>query len=252
MNDQALTPDMPSVNSVEFSAPMQWLKLGWDDMLAARFYGMFYGLVFVLMGWAISWMYANRWQLTMGLVGGFFLMGPFICTGVYDLSRQLEQEGRVSLFKSMICWRRNITGIAFFAIVLSFAMIVWARVSIVLFALFSNTSFPTLQGIIGEVFSLSNPTFVLVWIGVGFFFASIVFAIGVVSVPLMLDRNADTFVAIFTSARTLLSNPKPMYIWAVLVVLIIGVSLLLGFIPLIITAPLVGHATWHAYRALVE
>jgi uncharacterized membrane protein len=249
--DVETPPTMPSINTVDTGAPLHWLKMGWRDMRATHFYGLFYGIVFVLMGWTITWVYATRWQLTMGLIGSFFLMGPFICTGLYDLSRQYEKEGKANLFKSMVCWRRNIGAIAFFAIVLTFAMIVWARVSLVIFALFSNTTFPSLQGILGEVFALSNPVFLLVWVGVGFVFASLVFAISVISVPLMLDRDSDIFIAIICSARALLTNPRAMYIWASMVLLIIGASLLLGFLPLIVTAPLVGHATWHAYRALI-
>jgi uncharacterized membrane protein len=244
-------PLLPTINKVDAGAPLQWLKLGWQDMRATHFYGLFYGVVFVFMGWAITWVYATRWQLTMGLLGGFFLMGPFICTGLYELSRQYEKEGKANLFKSMVCWCRNIPAIAFFAIVLTFAMIVWARVSLVIFALFSNTIFPSLQGLLGEVFALSNPIFLLAWLGIGFVFASIIFAISVISVPLMLDRNSDIFIAMICSARALLINPCAMYLWALAVLVIIGASLLLGFLPLIVTAPLVGHATWHAYRALV-
>lgn len=245
-------PDMPAIQKVDSGAPLQWLKLGWRDMQATRFSGLFYGIVFVIMGWAINWIYATHWQLTMGMTSGFFLMGPFVCAGLYDLSRQYEKKGKASLFSSMVCWRRNIPAIAFFAIVLTFAMIVWARVSLVVFALFSNTTFPSLQGILGDIFAFSNPAFVLVWLGVGFVFASFVFAIGVISVPLMLDRKSDIFIAVICSVRALLSNPKAMYTWAVMVVVIIGASLLLGLLPLLVTAPLVGHATWHAYRALIS
>ena len=116
---------------------------------------------------------------------------------------------------------------------------------------FSNTSFPTLKGVLGSIFSIGNPSFLFIWLGVGFIFASVVFAISVVSVPMMLDRGDDTFTAVFTSAKTILANPVPMYLWALLVVVIIGVSLFLGFIPLVVTAPLIGHATWHAYRQTV-
>ena len=142
--------------------------------------------------------------------------------------------------------------IAFFAIVITFAMIVWARVSIILFALASTTNFPTLQGVLQMIFSLDNPQFVLIWCGVGLVFASIVFAIGVIAVPMMLDRRCDTFMAVFSSVRSVHANPRAMYFWAALVVIIIGMSLAAGFIPLLITAPIIGHATWHAYRDLVE
>lgn len=248
---EELPPSMPAINSLSADAPLSWLKRGWADMVASRFRGCFYGVVFVLMGYAIAWVYATKWQLTMGLIGGFFLMGPFLCTGVYDLSRQLEKTGSASLLKSLTCWTRNLSSLAFFAIILTFCMIVWARVSLIIFALSSTTSFPTIQGVMSQIFSLNNPQFVLLWAGVGFVFASFVFAVGVISAPMMLDRKSDTLTAVFSSVRSLHANPKALYVWALLVVVIIGLSLLAGFLPLLLTAPLVGHATWHAYRDLV-
>ncbi|MFK8082198.1 MAG: DUF2189 domain-containing protein [Granulosicoccus sp.] len=244
-------PSLPAILPVPDKAPIIWLKRGWKDFVNTRFQGAFYGLVFVLMGYAIAWVYATKWQLTMGLVGGFFLMGPFLCSGIYDLSRQYERNGKASLGASLTCWSRNTGSLAFFAIILTFAMIVWARVSLILFALSSNTSFPTLQGALTQIFSLQNPQFLLLWAGVGFIFASIVFALGVISAPMMLDRKSDTMVAVFSSVRSLHANPKALYMWAVFVVIIIGSSLVAGFIPLLITAPVIGHATWHAYRDLV-
>ena len=142
--------------------------------------------------------------------------------------------------------------VAFFAAILAFAMILWARVSFVVFALFSTTDFPTLKGVVAQIASLDNLEFLLVWGGVGFVFATLVFAISVVSIPLMLDRRTDTMVAIFTSVRALVANPGPVYLWAALIVLLVGASLLLWFGLLVVTAPLVGHATWHAYRELVD
>ncbi|MFK7857603.1 MAG: DUF2189 domain-containing protein [Granulosicoccus sp.] len=244
-------PALPAIHQITGSAPISWLKRGWKDFVNTRFQGAFYGLVFVLMGYAIVWVYATKWQLTMGLIGGFFLMGPFLCSGIYDLSRQNELNGKASLASSLSCWSRNAGSLAFFAIILTFAMIVWARVSLILFALSSNTSFPTLQGALQQIFSIQNPQFLLLWVGVGCVFASIVFAIGVISAPMMLDRKSDTLAAVFSSVRSVHANPKVLYLWAVLVVVIIGLSLLAGFIPLLVTAPLIGHATWHAYRDLV-
>ncbi len=249
--EDALAPRAPTVRTVGFEAPLRWLARGWDDFRATGFRGAFYGAVFALMGTLIALVYATRWQLTMGLTAGFFLMGPFVCTGIYELSRQRARAEPVSLRTSLACWRRNPGAVAFFAAILTFAMIVWARVSVVLFALFSTTDFPTLQGVIAQITSARNLEFLLVWAGVGFVFATLVFAISVVSIPLLLDRRADTMVAIFTSVRALLANPGPVYLWAALIVLLVGASLALWFGLLVVTAPLVGHATWHAYRELV-
>jgi uncharacterized membrane protein len=243
---------MPRPRKIQPAAVFSWIARAWDDMGGTGFRGVFYGGVFAMMGLLITVVYATHWQLTMGLTAGFFLIGPFVCTGIYELSRQRERGERVDLFATLTCWRRNLGGVAFFAAILTFAMIVWARVSIVLFALFSTTDFPSLQSIIGQIVSLDNLEFLLVWTGVGFVFASLVFAVSVVAIPLLIDRRIDTMMSIFTSVRVLYTNPGPMYLWAALIVLFIGASMLAYMWPLVITAPLIGHASWHAYRDLVE
>lgn len=243
---------VPGVREIGIDAPFRWLARGWQDFRATGFRGAFYGAVFALMGTLIWLVYSTRWQLTMGLTAGFFLVGPFVCTGLYELSRQRERGEPANLRATLTCWRRNLGGVAFFAAILTFAMIVWARVSVVLFALFSTTDFPDLKSVIGQIVSLSNLEFVMVWGGVGFVFATLVFSISVVSIPLMLDRRTDTMMSIFSSVRALFASPGPLYLWALLIVLLVGASLLLSFWPLVVTAPLVGHATWHAYRDLVE
>lgn len=242
----------PGVRTIDAAAPFRWLARGWDDFRATGFRGGFYGAVFALMGTLIAFVYATKWQLTMGLTAGFFLMGPFVCTGLYELSRQRARAEPVSLVASLGCWRRNLGGIAFFSAILTFAMIVWARVSVVIFALFSTTDFPTVQGMVRQILDLSNLEFIAVWAGVGFVFATLVFSISVVAIPLMLDRGSDTMMAIFSSVRALFANPGPVYLWAAMIVLLIGASLVLWFGLLIVTAPLIGHATWHAYRDLIE
>src|SRR5690606_2365891 len=148
---------------------------------ATGFRGAFYGLVFALMGLAIFTIYETRWQLTMGLTAGFFLLGPFVCTGLYELSRQRERGEAPSLPASMTCWKRNLGAIGFFAAILTFLMIVWARVSVVLFALASTTEFPTMRSMLSQIVSPTNIAFLLLWAAVGFVFASLAFAVSVVS-----------------------------------------------------------------------
>jgi uncharacterized membrane protein len=213
--------------------------------------GAYYGAFFALMGYAISYIYGSFWQATMGITAGFFLMGPFICCGVYDLSRQRERGEPQSLVKSWFSWTRNWKSIAFFAAMLTFFMVIWARVSVVIFALFASHDYPTLQSMLAQIVSVENIEFLLVWAGVGFVFASIVFAISVVSVPLLLDRDADTMMAVFASVRALWANPGTCLVWGLCIVLLIGGSLLLFMPLLVITAPWVGHATWVAYKAMV-
>jgi len=246
------SPSLPELRHVPPGAAFGWLAAGWADLVATRFAGLAYGVVFAAMGFAVVTVYAHYWQLTMGLIGGFFLLGPFVATGLYDLSRRHEAGRSIGLVASSTCWRTNLGSIALFAVILVFVMIVWARVSVILFALSSNTSFPTLANMLGQIVSLDNLPFLGLWAAVGALFATLVFAISVVAVPMMLDRDSDTLTAVFTSVRALAANPLPMLVWAVTIVLVIGASLLAGLLPLVLTGPLVGHATWHAYRAMVE
>jgi uncharacterized membrane protein len=227
------------------------LAEGAREMRATRFAGVAYGLVFVLMGYAIATIYQHVWQMTMGLSAGFFLMGPFVCCGIYDLSRQRENGDTLSLIRSVSCWLRNWKAIAFFAAILTFLMIVWARVSVVLFALLAAHDYPELNDMIQKILSFENMPFLLVWACVGFVFSGIVFAISVVSMPMMLDRGSDTIEAIATSAITLWKHRGAMLAWAIVITVLIGASLMFFLPALAITAPLVGHTTWRVYKTFV-
>lgn len=233
-----------------FSA-LNWLKDGWSDMVATRFAGLFYGLIFTSIGYLLEFVYGTFWKASMGLTTGFFLMGPVICTGIYALSRQLQHGESISLTQSWTAWRVNWKSIGLFAVILTFLMIVWARVSVVLFALFASHDYPNLQNMLSQIVSLQNLEFMIVWTGVGAGFASLAFAISVVSIPMLLDRETDTMEAIFCSLTALWNNLWPCLVWAALVVLLIGISLFVFKPLLIVTAPWVGHATWKAYQHLL-
>ncbi len=240
-----------TLSQLPSTAAFGFLADGWRDMRASQFKGSIYGVIFAVMGYAIQSVYENLWQMTMGLTAGFFLIGPFLCCGIYDLSRQLDRGYKTNLSASTLSWTRNWKSIAFFAAILTFFMIVWARVSVVLFALFGSHTYPDLHDMFAKILSAENLEFLMVWMGVGAVFASLVFAISVVSVPMMLDQGSDTMESVATSARALWNNGLAMLLWAVCIVVLIGVSLAVFLPLLLITAPLVGHGTWHAYKSLV-
>lgn len=234
------------------TSALKWIAGGWQEMRATQFKGLVYGLIFVLMGFAIETVYQNMWQMTMGLTAGFFLLGPFLCCGIYDLSRQKERGYVPNVSASTLSWMRNWKAIAFFAAMLTFFMIVWARVSIVLFALFGTHNYPDLKDMITKVVSFENIEFLLVWSGVGFVFASLVFAISVISVPMMLDKGTDTMESVFASAKALWANPGAMLGWALSIAVILGASLFFFLPAVAFTAPLIGHATWRVYKDLAR
>lgn len=230
-------------------ASLGWIRSGIQDLLDTGGRGIFYGLVFMLMSFAIDWVYQTLWQATMGLTAGFFLMGPFVCAGLYELSRQREQGEAPNLLKSLFAWTSNWKSVLGFAALLTFIMVVWSRISVLLFALFANQTYPTVQGMINQVVSLQNIEFLTVWAGVGAAFASLVFAVSVVAMPKMMDRQADVTVAVVQSVRALTSSPLACLIWALAIVALVGGAMLIWMPLMLLTAPVVGHASWHAYRA---
>lgn len=247
----AAPPKLPDVHRVGLAEPFRWLAAGWRDFLATRFVGAFYGAVFAAMGLAVLAVYRWQWQFAWSLIAGFFLLGPFVCLGLYALSRDLEQGRPPKLVASLTSWRANPANIAWIASILAFVFIIWGRVSAVFFALVANNDFPTLSGLLEQVFSLANWPYLLVWGAVTCLFAMLAISVGAVSLPMLLDRRVDTLYALITNVRAVWLNPLPMALWAVLVILVVAPALALGMVGLLVAAPIVGHGTWHAYRSLV-
>jgi uncharacterized membrane protein len=241
----------PKIRRVTIAAPLRWIGAGWHDFRRAPAASAFYGAAFALMGWLIYLVFSHAYEYTSALTAGFLLVGPFIATGLYDISRRLERGETVALRSTLTAWQTNVGAFSLFALVLTVILLVWARASLVTFALFFSTGMPTLSGFLQRVVSLEHVDFLLTYLAVGLVFAAIVFSVSVVSVPMMLDRGTDTIVAALTSVRALAENPVALAVWAVLIVLLIGIGFATLFVGLVVTAPIVGHATWHAYRELV-
>ncbi|MEG2154342.1 MAG: DUF2189 domain-containing protein [Burkholderiaceae bacterium] len=255
VNPAAVSPEspprLPQVHPVGLAAPLRWLAAGARDFAATHFAGAFYGAVFAAMGLTVLLIYRWQWQWAWSLIAGFFLIGPFVCSGLYWLSRARERGETTRLADSLTCWRVNPANIGWIASILAFVFIIWGRVSAVFFALISTHDFPTLDGLLGQVFSLANWPYLLVWSVVTGFFGLLAIAVGAISLPMLLDRKVDTIYALIVNVRAMLANPAPMLLWALIVVVLIGPSLAFGMVGLLVTAPLVGHGTWHAYRELV-
>lgn len=251
VNSSQVAPRLPEVRSIGPAAPWRWLAAGARDFAASHFAGAFYGAVFAAMGLAVLAIYRWQWQWTWSLIAGFFLVGPFVCTGLYWMSRQIERGEAVRLGDSLTCWRVNPGNIGWIASILAFVFIIWGRVSAVFFALVSTHDFPTLDGLLAQVFSLENWPYLLVWSVVTLGFGLLAIAVGAISLPMLLDRKVDTIYALIVNVRAVYRNFIPMLLWGAIVLALIGPSLAFGMVGLIVTAPLVGHGTWHAYRELV-
>lgn len=246
-----LPGDFPVIRRVEAGAIADWLSAGWRDLRRGGLASLFYGACFAAAGGLMQVVFAQAYALFAGLATGFLLLGPFLAMGLYELSRQRELGMTPRLAPSLAAWRSNLTNVGLFAALLVIVLLVWARASIVIFALFFMGGLPTFADVVRTVLTFEQPVFALVYFAVGGFFAVFVFAISVVAVPLMLERRTDAVSAAIASLVACGRNPGPMLLWAACIVLLVGIGFATFFVGLIVTMPLVGHATWHAYRALV-
>ena len=238
------------LNPLAATAPFQWLKLGWRDFTRAPLLGLFYGACFAFMGGVLMLLFRHAPAYVLALSAGFLLVGPFLCLGLYDASRRLERHEPLSLGRSLLAWRTRTGTMAIFGAVLLVIEMLWARASLVVFAL-SFDGMPDFKGSLLALLDPQNLTFIVAYLIVGGLFATLIFACSVVAMPMILDRETDAISAGITSIRLCLAQPGVMLLWGLTITAIVVVALLPWFLGLLVAAPVLGHASWHAYRAAV-
>lgn len=253
MGEDADQNPFPRVrDGLPLAAPLDWLRRGADDLRAGGMSSLFYGVCFTATGLLLLLALRHAVQLVTAVTTGFMLVGPFFAIGLYELSRRRETGEALSLAPTLTVWRRNLAAIGIYSLILIVLYLLWARASLVMFALFYQGGMPSLEGFIAQVSRFDNLEFLIAYLLVGAIFAGLVFAFSVVSIPMMLDRNQDAVTAMLASFLALVRNLPMMMLWAALIVLLTALGIATAFLGLIVTMPLVGHATWHAYRALIE
>lgn len=230
--------------------PLRWLLLGWRDFTRAPAIGLFYGACFVGMGWALLAVYRSAPAYVLALAAGFLLAGPFVCMGLYQVSEQLELGRRPTLGASLMAWRRKTDTIAIFGFVLLVLEMLWGRASLVVFAL-SFDGMPDFKGSLLALLDPENVQFIVSYLVVGGLFAGLIFAVSVVSIPMILDRSVDAITAGITSIRLVLTHTGVLLWWGALLTAAVVLAMLPGFAGLLVVGPVLGHATWHAYREAV-
>lgn len=242
--------DLPTLRRVEVGRPFVWLRKGWSDFVNEWKISLPVGLVFTIAGYLLMQYAMPRPHLVMTLSTGFLLVAPFFAVVFYELSHRREHGSGVPLFEGL---RENKVSVGMFALMLAFILSSWERLSAILVALFfkgnlvADTPFS-----ISLLFAPEHVDFIIPYMLAGGMLAALVFSLSVVSLPIMIARKVDFVTAIVTSLWVVRENPLPMLLWAFL----IGALTLLGqiawIIPLAVIFPVLGHATWHAYRDLVE
>lgn len=239
------------VNQVPPEAILLWLAKGWRDVRAAGIASLVHGLIVSLLSIAITVVAFFYWELLPGAVSGFVIIGPLLATGLYALSSRIEKSQSTSFRDVINVWLSNSRCLLMFGFLLVLASTAWVVFSFIMFHFFIDADIRYPIDFLKYVLTQDNGTFLL-WTMLGGLGSALAFAITVVALPLLVDRDICTRDAVYASVRAVSANPGTMVLWAMTILIITGISfvtLMLGFIVLY---PLMGHASWHAYRDLVD
>jgi uncharacterized membrane protein len=243
------------IRRIDIEAPWRWIVAGWADMKRMMPISLAYGAVFTVIAIALSYGLTRLGMesLILALGGGFLLVGPILAVGLYEGSRRLERGEPVRARDILFAGFRAPGQLALLGLALLLIYVAWLQTAFLLFMIFMGTQpFPPIEDFVA-VLLLTTRGVALLTIGTieGAALAALVFAICAVSAPMLVDRPVGAVEAIITSVRAVRFNLRPMALWALLVAAFIALGLVTLFAGLVVAFPLIGHATWHAYRDTV-
>ena len=248
--------DRPEVLHVEFSDIRASLAAGWRDFLQAPHYGLFFACFYVVGGWLIYWSVTGQGQLwwTLPAAAGFPILGPFIACGLYEVSRRLEAGeplNRQQIFG--VIFRQKDRQIPSMAAVIVVFFLFWNFLSHMIFALFlGNATMTNVSSSLAVFATPEGMTMLAVGTTVGAVFATLLFCLTVVSLPMLLEREVDFVTAMLTSFAVVTESPLVMLGWGAFIGGLLFIGMLPGFLGLFVVLPILGHATWHLYRRAVS
>ena len=247
---------IPKINKMTASDITASLKAGFSDFLArpvmSGFFGLFYAVFGLLFVWCLVWL-GKIWMIIPAIIG-FPLVAPFAAAGLYEMSRRLqngEDFGWADILGVMANQHKRELG--WMAFVTLFIFWVWVyQIRLWLAIILKNASFGDFDGFLNTVFfTLEGWTFLAIGTGVGAFLSAVLFAVTVVAMPMLLDRETNFVTAMLTSIRVVTENPVVMLSWAAVISVTMLLSLVPAFLGLIFTLPILGHTTWHLYQRAV-
>ena len=241
------------IHPIGLVAPLQWLWRGLCDLRAQPWIALFYGVCFWCMALVVSAVFKNSPEYTLSAISGSLLLGPFLAMGLYDVSMHLERGERPSFRSSLTCWKSHMGSMSMLVLVVLLLELLWGRASLVVFAVFFNTGgLPSTATALDAVLNPENWEFVAAYVCVGGFFAGLVFATMMVSIPMILDRDTDAITAGITSLRVFFDRTAVAVWWGALITLLVGLAMWPSAAGLLVVGPWLGFASWHAYRGAVH
>jgi uncharacterized membrane protein len=247
---------MPKVNKLTADDISASLKAGFSDFLArpvmSGFFGLFYAVFGILSVWSLVWL-GKVWMVIPAAVA-FPLIAPFAAAGLYEMSRRLQSGDRFGWSEILtVMGRQRKREMGWMAFVTLFVLWVWFyQFRTVLVIVLQDSSFSDLDGFFNTVFFTPEGwTFLAIGTCTGALLSAVLFAVTVVAMPMLLDREIDFISAVLTSIRVVKENPAVMLTWAAIISVTMLLSLVLVFLGLIFTLPILGHTTWHLYLRAV-
>lgn len=238
-------PFVAPCRSLSASAPLGWVRSGIRDLLAAPAQSLFYGALLAASGAVLALL---TWRLGLlalyvGLASGFVFVGPFLAMGLYSISYQLEHGRAPTLAFSLQEGRAHLRDTLVLGVCLLVVLLVWARAAMIMSVFRPSDAFPTWRDLI---------PYLSIGTVVGALFSAIVFSATAFSLPMLLDRRADAVTAVVTSINACLRNKPAMFVWAAIIVSTVIAGFATMFIGFVVMIPVIGHATWHAYRETID
>ncbi len=248
-------PVTPEINELALSDLRESLALGWRDFIRAPLYGLAFAAVYVFGGWLIFWAMTAKGQIwwTLPASAGFPILGPFIACGFYEISRRLEQGEPLDAAGIFgVIFRQKDRQIPSIAAVILVFFLFWNFLAHMIFALFLGRATMTNVSSSLTIFTTPEGMMMLV-VGtlVGAVFATLLFSLTVVSLPMLLDREVDFVTAMLKSFALVQENAVLMLAWGAMIGVLLFVAMLPWFLGLFIVLPVLGHATWHLYRRAI-
>jgi len=244
-SDEKPLPFVAKTRIVPLSAPIGWLRRGMEDMKKAPGISLTYGLTMTLLSLLIAY---SSWEfgtlgLYLGMASGFLLVGPVLAIGLYSLSCQLEQGRRPVIGYCIREGGNHVRDMLIFSFILLIVFLIWARAATAVHIFFPENA---------DYSPIDLALFLGIGTIIGAIFSIIVFTASAFSLPMLMDRKTDAITAVITSINAVLRNKLTMLVWAIIIVSFVAVGFLTFFIGFIVFLPLIGHATWHAYRETID
>lgn len=246
-----------SIRKIGFGDLWRSLQEGYEDysvkphsfLLVALFY--FLGALVV----AISSSGQQLRYLAFPIVAGFAFLGPIVAVAFFEMSRRREQglDPRWSAAFRFV-HTHSLAPILALSLAMTLLYIGWVYMAeLIYFGTLGRMPTDTVAEFVELLFSTRDGFLMIAFgNGIGFVFAWAVLATSIVSFPLALDKPVTSGTAVSVSVKAFTENAFVLAVWGLIVVglLLLGAALLL--IGLAVTLPILGHATWHLYRKLIE